>query len=51
MRDLSGYVTCFPGIGFGLPMAGAINSLNVSVAAGVMLFEAERQRRIVRHSL
>ena len=30
----------------GIPMAGAISSLNVSVAAGVVLFEAVRQRRI-----
>ena len=28
-----------------LPMAGAISSLNVSVATGVCLFEAVRQRR------
>ena len=28
----------------GIPMAGAVESLNVSVAAGVMLFEAVRQR-------
>ena len=28
-----------------IPMAGAVESLNVSVAAGVMLFEAVRQRR------
>jgi 23S rRNA (guanosine2251-2'-O)-methyltransferase len=28
-----------------LPMAGAVESLNVSVAAGVMLFEAVRQRK------
>lgn len=28
-----------------IPMAGAIESLNVSVAAGVLLFEANRQRR------
>ena len=27
-----------------LPMAGAVSSLNVSVAAGVCLFEAVRQR-------
>jgi 23S rRNA (guanosine2251-2'-O)-methyltransferase len=33
-----------------IPMAGAIGSLNVSVAAGVMLFEADRQRGFVRHS-
>ena len=33
-----------------IPMAGAIGSLNVSVAAGVMLFEAERQRGFGRHS-
>ena len=30
----------------GIPMAGAISSLNVSVATGVVLFEAVRQRRI-----
>ena len=29
-----------------IPMAGAVSSLNVSVAAGIMLFEAERQRRL-----
>jgi 23S rRNA (guanosine2251-2'-O)-methyltransferase len=29
-----------------IPMAGVISSLNVSVAAGVALFEAARQRRI-----
>lgn len=29
-----------------IPMAGAIGSLNVSVAAGVALFEAARQRRV-----
>ena len=28
-----------------IPMAGAVSSLNVSVAAGVCLFEAVRQRR------
>ncbi len=28
-----------------IPMAGAVSSLNVSVAAGVLLFEAVRQRR------
>ncbi len=28
-----------------IPMAGAVESLNVSVAAGVALFEAVRQRR------
>ena len=27
-----------------IPMRGAVDSLNVSVAAGVMLFEAARQR-------
>jgi 23S rRNA (guanosine2251-2'-O)-methyltransferase len=31
-----------------IPMAGAVESLNVSVAAGVMLFEAERQRGFPR---
>ena len=30
-----------------IPMAGAVESLNVSVAAGVCLFEARRQRRAV----
>ena len=30
-----------------IPMAGAVESLNVSVAAGVCLFEALRQRRLV----
>ena len=30
----------------GIPMAGAVSSLNVSVAAGVILFEAVRQRRV-----
>lgn len=29
----------------GIPMAGAVGSLNVSVSAGVALFEAARQRR------
>ncbi|MBD1551790.1 23S rRNA (guanosine(2251)-2'-O)-methyltransferase RlmB [Pseudomonas typographi] len=29
-----------------LPMAGSVSSLNVSVAAGVCLFEAVRQRRV-----
>jgi 23S rRNA (guanosine2251-2'-O)-methyltransferase len=28
-----------------IPMQGQVESLNVSVAAGVMLFEALRQRR------
>jgi 23S rRNA (guanosine2251-2'-O)-methyltransferase len=32
-----------------IPMSGSIGSLNVSVAAGVMLFEAGRQRGFVRH--
>jgi 23S rRNA (guanosine2251-2'-O)-methyltransferase len=27
-----------------IPMAGRVESLNVSVAAGVLLFEARRQR-------
>jgi 23S rRNA (guanosine2251-2'-O)-methyltransferase len=31
-----------------IPMQGAVSSLNVSVAAGVTLFEAVRQRRIQR---
>jgi len=30
-----------------IPMAGRVDSLNVSVAAGVVLFEAARQRRVV----
>jgi 23S rRNA (guanosine2251-2'-O)-methyltransferase len=33
-----------------IPMSGAIGSLNVSVAAGVMLFEAGRQRGFARHT-
>ena len=33
-----------------IPMSGAIASLNVSVAAGIMLFETGRQRGFVRHS-
>jgi 23S rRNA (guanosine2251-2'-O)-methyltransferase len=31
-----------------IPMAGSVESLNVSVAAGVMLFEAARQRKRTR---
>jgi 23S rRNA (guanosine2251-2'-O)-methyltransferase len=30
---------------FSVPLAGSVESLNVSVAAGVTLFEAARQRR------
>jgi 23S rRNA (guanosine2251-2'-O)-methyltransferase len=33
-----------------VPMAGAVESLNVSVAAGVLLYEAVRQRRKRGHS-
>jgi 23S rRNA (guanosine2251-2'-O)-methyltransferase len=33
---------------FAVPLAGKVESLNVSVAAGVALFEAARQRRRVR---
>jgi 23S rRNA (guanosine2251-2'-O)-methyltransferase len=29
----------------GIPMAGQVSSLNVSVSAGIALFEAARQRR------
>ncbi|MDH3376309.1 MAG: 23S rRNA (guanosine(2251)-2'-O)-methyltransferase RlmB, partial [Gammaproteobacteria bacterium] len=29
-----------------IPMAGAVESLNVSVATGILLFEAARQRGI-----
>lgn len=32
-----------------LPMAGSVSSLNVSVATGIVLFEAVRQRTGVRH--
>jgi tRNA G18 (ribose-2'-O)-methylase SpoU len=28
-----------------IPMAGGVESLNVAVAAGILLFEAARQRR------
>ena len=28
-----------------IPMEGAIDSMNVSVAAGILIFEAKRQRR------
>jgi 23S rRNA (guanosine2251-2'-O)-methyltransferase len=31
-----------------IPMAGSVESLNVSVSAGVCLFETVRQRSIVR---
>jgi 23S rRNA (guanosine2251-2'-O)-methyltransferase len=31
-----------------IPMAGAVESLNVSVAAGVLLYEAVRQRSLRR---
>jgi 23S rRNA (guanosine2251-2'-O)-methyltransferase len=34
----------------GIPMAGLVSSLNVSVAAGVVLFEAARQRRTATKS-
>lgn len=34
-----------------LPMAGSVSSLNVSVATGICLFEAVRQRRSDAHSL
>jgi len=33
-----------------IPMAGAVESLNVSVAAGVCLYEARRQRLAAAHS-
>src|SRR5687767_138752 len=33
-----------------IPMGGHVESLNVSVAAGVMLFEAVRQRRVIEGS-
>jgi 23S rRNA (guanosine2251-2'-O)-methyltransferase len=32
-----------------IPMAGSVASLNVSVAAGIVLFEVGRQRRLRRH--
>jgi len=31
---------------FAIPMAGEVSSLNVSVSAGICLFEAVRQRRL-----
>ncbi|HBO78342.1 MAG TPA: 23S rRNA (guanosine(2251)-2'-O)-methyltransferase RlmB, partial [Cupriavidus sp.] len=31
-----------------IPMAGGVESLNVSVASGVCLYEAVRQRRLPR---
>jgi 23S rRNA (guanosine2251-2'-O)-methyltransferase len=31
-----------------IPMAGAVESLNVSVAAGICLYEARRQRSLSR---
>lgn len=34
-----------------IPMQGRVDSLNVSVAAGIALFEAVRQRRVQRHRL
>jgi 23S rRNA (guanosine2251-2'-O)-methyltransferase len=34
---------------FHLPMQGSVSSLNVSVAAGVSLFEAVRQRLVLGH--
>jgi 23S rRNA (guanosine2251-2'-O)-methyltransferase len=33
-----------------IPMQGAVDSLNVSVASGVTLFEAVRQRRALHES-
>jgi 23S rRNA (guanosine2251-2'-O)-methyltransferase len=33
-----------------IPMSGHVGSVNVSVAAGVVLFEAVRQRRNSKHS-
>jgi TrmH family RNA methyltransferase len=32
----------------GIPMQGSVESLNVSVAAGILLFETARQRRLAR---
>ena len=34
-----------------LPMAGKINSLNASVAAGVLMYEAARQKQGIKHSV
>jgi len=34
-----------------IPMAGQVESLNVSVASGICLFEAVRQRRVTEMDL
>jgi 23S rRNA (guanosine2251-2'-O)-methyltransferase len=31
----------------GIPMLGTIDSLNVSVAAGILIYEAVRQRQLI----
>ncbi|MDH3689763.1 MAG: 23S rRNA (guanosine(2251)-2'-O)-methyltransferase RlmB, partial [Gammaproteobacteria bacterium] len=31
-----------------IPMAGSVSSLNVSVAVGIVLYEARRQQRVAK---
>lgn len=45
-RGLDGSWNMLPGERIKLPMLGIVDSLNVSVSAGVLLFEAGRQRSI-----
>ena len=34
-----------------IPMQGKIDSMNVSVAAGILVFEAKRQRKLTKYYL